>query len=289
MQHDARSDTAERLATNIHADDSDFPFARLLATRAGADREGNAPAATRQEQSHGRPVPAGRADPDLRVWACRSTSRTRRSRSSCEDTSPTAPGCRGGFLPVAVLHAVTPLTSMREAEQLMRERKVDAIVLPAIRLLASAGRRQCDDPGPGERRRRQSGACAAGVCAGRASAQWSIKRAAAGEGAALHGTAGVADRSAPLVQRGEQQHLVSRARADRADHDTDRRTADVARDGARVGAGHARGAVRHAGQQRTRSSSPSSFLTSAWALSASRCASWRQVSLRRARFAARCC
>ena len=162
-----------------------------------------------------------------------------------EDTSPTAQDVVAGFY-LSPYFTVTPLTSMREAQRLMRERKVDAIVYLqsdfSRRLAAGDATIQVLVNGVDANRARVLQAFAQGAIG-----QWSIKRAAAGEGGRAAGTAGVAADS-PVVQRGEQQHLLSCARLDRDDHDAERRAADITRHGARVGTRHARSAVRHARQ-----------------------------------------
>ncbi len=53
-----------------------------------------------------------------------------------------------------------------------------------------------------------------------------------------------------LVQRSRRQQLFPGTRSHRPDHDPDRRPADRTGDGARVGARHVRGALRHAGPRR---------------------------------------
>ena len=74
-------------------------------------------------------------------------------------------------------------------------------------------------------------------------------RAAPREGEAIAGGPVIAVEPA-VVQRGQRQPLLPRARPDRAGHDADRRVPHRAGHGARVGARHARGAVRHAGARR---------------------------------------
>ena len=77
--------------------------------------------------------------------------------------------------------------------------------------------------------------------------QWAARQAA--EGPSGRRRAGGVQRPA-LVQRGQRQPLLSGARPDRAGHDADRRHAHRAGHGPRMGARHARGAVRHAGARR---------------------------------------
>ena len=268
-----------------------FALARLLAYDCARSPQGNAPAAARQEQPHGRVCSCRcRADPDLRLWpVVRRQERAGRDRDGGHLADRRRTSLAGFYL--SPYFSPVPLTSMHEAEQLMRERKVDG---DRLRCTSDFSRQLAAGDATiqvlVQRRRRESGACAAGVCAGRASANGAAKRAAAGEAARCRRRRASRSSSATLVQRGEHQHLLSRSRADRADHDAERRAADVAGHGARMGARHARSAVRHAGQVQPRSSSRSSFRTSCVGLvGLAMCLLAARSFCSTCRFAARCC
>lgn len=104
-----------------------------------------------------------------------------------EDTSPTAQDVVSGFH-LSPYFAVTPLASMSEARRLMRERKVDAIVYVqsdfSRRLAAGDAAVQVLVNGVDANRARALQGYAQGAIA-----QWSAKRAAAGEGAMTPGPA----------------------------------------------------------------------------------------------------
>ena len=100
------------------------------------------------------------------------------------------------------------------------------------------------------------------------------------------------DRADPaVVQRGQRQPLLPGAGADRAGDDPDRRAAHRHGDGARMGARHARGAVRDAGAQRRDPDRQDHARISCWAWSGWCCACWRPSSCSTCRSAARsgCC
>jgi ABC-2 type transport system permease protein len=152
-----------------------------------------------------------------------------------EQPSPAATELAAGFA-LSPYFATHELVSMRRAQELLLQQKVDGIIRIrpdfAKRLSAGNGEAQILVYGTDANRARIIEAYAQGAIA-----QFMARRSAEGFPAAGGRPRDGAEPA--VVQRGRQQPLLPGSGTDRADHDADRRIPDHARHGARVGAGHA--------------------------------------------------
>ncbi len=152
-----------------------------------------------------------------------------------EDASPAAAELAAGF-PLSPYFAATPVTSMPQAQDLMLRAKVDGIV----RIRADFARRLAQGDGVAQILVHGTDANRARIIQGYAQgaiAQWAARRAAEGRAPAAGGSAVMQSRL--WFNEANDSHYFLVPGPDRADHDADRRPADRAGHGARMGARHA--------------------------------------------------